>query len=170
MKRIMVLLVCVMGAVDLCGQSLNPGWTLFRSERFGFSLEYPQSWIVNETGNGSYEFYNINKKLGLFILDIEEDYTDSAAVYSKLRDLSNEANGANLDASQGKWLLTYKTTILNEGRQYEVFHWAIGYRQRIYYCRYEIESTTKSTPDVQEEVKVAFRMIETLNLHINDED
>lgn len=170
MKKCLLSCLIVFLGCYCNAQSLNPGWGLFRSERFGFSMEYPQNWVVNESGNARYEFYNLNKKLGVFTVQVMEDFSDSAHVYSRLAEMRDDANGSRLDQEGEKWRLSYKTTILSEGRNYEVSHWAIGFRNRIYLCSYHIESAYRNSPDVMEEAKAAFRMIETLNLHITDED
>src|SRR5688572_9380967 len=114
MKRSpLALLFALCSFLTLSTQTNFPVWDEFRSDRFGFILQYPDVWNVNEQSNGVYVFKNENEKLGVYKLSVEE-VADTNAMQSRLNVLKEENKGSSLVPMPGnRYLMTYKTIVSN---------------------------------------------------------
>jgi|GEM_PF-2295968 len=166
MKKLLFLFAFLLSA-GLQAQTNFNSWDEFRSTRFGFTMNYPDSWEVNEESNGNFTFHNPYVHLGVFRIIID-DRGDSATAYNDLIRLAQENNGTGLNDYGNKKLLMYKSMIIQDNVHLEVHHWVILVNSSLYRCSYTFDTNLRDAPNLVEEMKLAYQTMESLNFFTND--
>lgn len=156
-----LLLFFFLSILSLSAQTNFSNWDQFRSDRFGYSLKYPETWEVNEISNGVYVFRNPYKPLGTFRISVEE-HGDSSTARTMLENLKDENSGSSLSTDNTKALLVFKTMSIQNGQDTELHHWVIAAGSRVYFCSYEFPASSRTATNLVEEMKSAYQVIESM--------
>ena len=165
MKRSFLILLLFTGAsLSLSAQTSFPVWNEFRSDRFGFSIQYPDMWTVNEQANGTYVFANKDpqQSLGTYTIVVENN-NDSATAQSRQISLRDEHQGSTLTKFGTRSLLTYKTVAVRNGVDLEIHHWIVAVDSRLFLCSYSFPTQLRNSTQMVDELTMAYKMIEMLN-------
>lgn len=160
MKRsLLILLFFVSGSLSLLAQTNFPIWHEFRSDRFRFTIQYPDAWTVNEQANGVYVFRNQNQSLGTYTVVVDEN-TDSVTAYNKQLALKDENKGSMLSQYGKHSLLTYKTLRIKNGVDEEIHHWVIAVNNRLFIFSYAFPTHLRNATQLVDEMTMAYQIIE----------
>ncbi|MDX5320542.1 MAG: DUF3805 domain-containing protein [Bacteroidota bacterium] len=161
MKRLLVLLSFLTPFIA-SAQTNFSGWDQFSSNRFGFTLKYPDTWDVNEVSNGEYAFKNPYEKLGEFRIIVEEKF-DSISASNDLIRLQEENAGSSLSEVGDHQILIYKTMSVLNGVSVEIHHWVIRSGNTLFHCTYKFDSALRNATNLTDEMKMAYQAVESIN-------
>lgn len=162
MKKTLFLWICLTFVVTAFSQTNNPQWSTFRSERLGFSLDYPDMWDLSEGMFNNYIFSNTTKPYGIFSVKVGDPFVDSAAAagYFDLR--VRELNDAKVSRAGTYTTLMYKLTIVQNGKNMDIHYWLFVQGNRLYTFSYTVDESLLQNPQVVDEFKSSYGVIETL--------
>ncbi|MBI1221206.1 MAG: DUF3805 domain-containing protein [Bacteroidetes bacterium] len=161
MKHTLLILLFLLPLAGFAQTNL-PGWDEFRSDRFGFTMKYPDQWNVNEISNGIYNFKNPYVRLGTFQLAVT-DQGDSMRAKVALQHIADDNEGGSINTLADKEALVYKSMSVQSGVTIEVHHWVFTHENYLFHFTYSFDSSLMHAPNLMEERKQAYQVIETLN-------
>ncbi len=165
MKNLVVsCLFVLLSASGLQAQTNFNKWDVFKTDRFGFSMNYPDSWVMNEKGNGDYTFQNEVADRGSFRLWVEEK-SDSSEAVAVLKSEENRNAGSRFSALNDRCMVVYKTIAILRGKDMETHHWTIAYQNKVLHCSFTFEARKRTDANLQEEIVLAYQMIESITFY-----
>ncbi|TNE81547.1 MAG: DUF3805 domain-containing protein [Bacteroidetes bacterium] len=165
MKNLVVsCLFLLFGTASLQAQTAFSQWDIFKTDRFGFSMKYPDSWVMNEKGNGDYTFKNEVAERGSFRLWVEEK-SDSSEAVSVLKSEETANAGARFSALNDRCMVVYKTMSLLRGKDMETHHWTIAYKNKVLHCSFTYEAKKRTDANLKDEIVLAYQMIESITFY-----
>lgn len=163
MKKVLVLCL-LLGSVSLKAQTVFNQWEVFKTDRFGFSMNYPDSWVMIEKGNAEYVFKSEVGNRGTFKLKVEEK-TDSSAAVAVLKQEEDLNAGSRFSVLNDRCILMYKTMAIVNGSQFETHHWTISAGNKVLYCSFTYDAKKRNDANLKEEILLAYQMIESLSFY-----
>ena len=137
-------------------------WAEFQSPEHGLSLKHPESWEVNEVESGFFIFKNPYERLGQFRIKVEV-CADSADALLLLDKVEEQQGGVKRSVLEDRVMLTYKVMGIRNGDDLETHYWVIAYGNKLFYCSYEFRVSLRNNPNINEEIKQAYSVIESMH-------
>lgn len=157
-----LLILFLLGPLFGMAQTNFPNWDQFRSDRFGFTMKYPDQWDVNEESSGVYSFKNPYERLGTFTIRMD-DRGDSTNAISDLERIADDNKGGSLNTIGNRQVYMYKTMSVREGNTVEIHNWIFRHGNYLIYCSYSFDSALMHAPNLVDEMKLAYQTVESMN-------
>lgn len=134
----------------------------FISNQEWITFDYPSNMISVEEEEGTYLFYT--EQTGSFrITPIKIGVDNNFDGEKYLKELSQENNGEILQNLHNNYVF-YISNSEDEDGPLSIYNWIFAVNNKIIYCSYTIDSDRIDDPEIVDERKEIFKIIENINI------
>lgn len=140
------------------------GWSKFNCGRFGFTMSFPEAWVMSETGNGVYQFNADQRSLGTFGIEVI-NFPDSIEAATYYKGIETRYNKESVDSIGSKVFLHLKEIQQVGGNQVEKLRWFKVSGNKVIVCSYIYLLTLAKEQAFQRELIQVYQMLGSLTFY-----